>query len=290
MRQIPLLIGAIVAIVSTGCSPCADGTSNCEPGGMSSGEGNSPPDACAAGAACGSGKTFCCNGAESLSCAGGIYAQVAWCKGESESCDPNGGGCLCPPGAKRCIQQDPTQIQTCVSSGGKFQFQASPCPKFQYCKASDAACVSCLDECLVGDVECSEDKRFVKKCKKLGATDCKAAVWVLDFSCADKNMFCNKPSFTPSSDLDFCVNECGGRGIVLQGSECSIDPNVSCSVLYCNAATGQLEGDHAACLAAGTTCFADNQCASCNCTATTSMSGVCIGNTIKPCPTQNPCP
>ncbi|HRI71190.1 MAG TPA: hypothetical protein PK156_43455 [Polyangium sp.] len=313
MRQLSLLIGVVLAIASTGCPPCNDGSYQCDippdpsgTGGDSSsyssatgtypgtgGYGNAPlpppslPMACAAGASCLPGAPFCCNDDESLVCAGGVYAHMAWCNGESESCDSVGGGCSCPPGATRCIPEAPTQIQTCVPSGGNYEFQLSPCPPFKYCNTTTDSCESCIDECILGQVRCSSDKRFVERCQKLTGSGCNASVWVMDFSCADKNMYCSEPPFGPSSNLDYCVNECGGRGIVLQSSECSLDPNVPCSILYCNASTGTLEGDHIACLGAGYTCKTDSECASCSCSPTTH---VCVGNTTKPCPTQNPCP
>lgn len=185
---------------------------------------------------------------------------------------------MCKLGESRCLAEAPGMRQVCRPDlAGKNAFDTEPCSLGEICFADLDDCALAVDQCIVGTQTCSDDLSQVLECQRPLPLPNIAKLLPV-YSCAERDMACIQPGYTPKTLLDWCVNECGGRGLELGGSACQLDPVLPCGVLVCDYDTGVLKSDHLACLAVGFPCVQDAECAGCTCTG-----GICATGTPKVC-------
>lgn len=263
--------------ILAGCSTSAT-TVPAPAGGAGSAGGSGGDPACSEGLACDVEATpYCCSGADVMACVGGAFALKDRCVDGVSACDVGAGACACELGDRRC-EEDGERLAICVKGpDGAGQVMPKKCaaqcdPVAQGCAGE--VCTS--DLCSEGDRLCHPDLGQVLECQRLPPDNCAQFYPVV--SCLESGMLCNEPSMEPAGALDYCVNECGGRGVVLAGEVCDPAPDIPCAVLICDGSDG-LKPDHVACKGAGAACEIDNECASCQCDG-----GSCVGGATARCP------
>lgn len=193
----------------------------------------------------------------------------------------DGGTQDCDPGAssRRCVPGQPDVEEVChARNGDAGAWEPQPCGDGFSC-LEDEGCVPCPSKCPAGAITCSPDAREVLECNPTQPSGC--LDWVSVFVCPNAGLAsCELPpsNATVAEIKQYCLNECGGRGIPLTAAQCDLAPTLPCAFLVCNVDTHMLEPDHSACLGGGLTCQTDSDCASCTC-----QSNTCIGNTKRSC-------
>lgn len=209
-------------------------------------------------------------------------------RGAGDDEDDLGGG-SCTVGEMFC--DGPSREQVCSFEPTTLSVYLEPfdcapgatCLPFQDGSGQGRCKADFCDVCSVGERRCSPDRRALLRCERLPPFYC--AEFVEELLCSDHAMWCRLPETeaTPIAPLGYCVNACGGRGTPLAHHECDPVANVPCAVYVCSS-EGDLEPDHAACVAGGLECASDEQCASCNC-----VGGTCVGEVTARCPDALQC-
>lgn len=281
--KLALLISVVAGALysAAGCFP--DPTDEDEASGSGAGSTFNPPvpNACAEGSDCNVGtERFCCSSAVSgkvFECVGGKYQVRFECDELAAQCDAALGVCNCAVGSTQCTA-DQQNSQVCVDGlGGVNVVQTLNCENG--CDPDTGLCLGdCFDICVPGSSEpiCDPNLTQVLTCQK-GPNFC--AGYFPEFSCSALNMKCVQP-FEPLNDpLQYCVNECGGRGVELPGKVCDDVPGSPCATFVCGADKVSLVPDHTACKGGGLSCTTDEECNSCYCD-----HGVCSGDYEAYCP------
>lgn len=216
---------------------------------------------CKVGRTCIPNTDSCCDGSNVLQCIGGVYG------------DPG-------PANSACFN-DTTQL-VCING----DVDAVNCPAGHVCVSDQNECYMKppgVDDCVVGDLTCSGQS--VQRCERRPEADYNAR-WYFALSCSSDNMICDPPGFATTNPLQYCVNECGGRGIILDHAVCDAAEagEPPCAVYVCYG-TNALQLDHENCLGGGQSCTQNQECASCNCS-----NGSCQGNIPAHCPIAQQCP
>lgn len=239
-------------------------------------------ECCELNKSCNSQREFCCSEDTILQCVGTRYEEYQDCTSPVGTCREGSRDCECNIGDVGCF--DSTTEQRCQQGlGGAGQPQTYECAPATTC-TDGVGCEVCVDQCIVGEYSCSANGNQVLECERLPPNNCAGFVPVR--SCADSNMICVDSATSFNDPFQYCINECGGRGVALDHEVC--DPagtnEPPCAVYVCSGQTS-LALDHTACLAGGIPCIRDDQCASCDC-----LGGVCQGNNPAHCPEADGCP
>lgn len=206
----------------------------------------------------------------------GKETMLVWDDAGSNVCEKDG--------EKRCVADNVHVEEVCIigdaGPDGKGSWEAKSCASGQECL--DGGCGVCPAVCDAGAMNCSEDSKNVIVCDQAPPSDCFG--WVPLLNCRDAGMASClfPPAPSPNDPIQYCVNDCGGRGVPLVGTLCDVDPaHPGCGLLVCDEQTKQLVSDHVACLSGGLPCNANEECSSCLCS-----NQVCIGSAPSDCSNQ----
>lgn len=220
-----------------------------------------------------------CDGAQPCSCLDGHFRPSGpSCDLAKYDCDDTYGtaGCSCKIGATICDEATGKQGTCMAGANGLNDYAWDPCGAGEICSTDLGVCTPVADTCTPeGFIICSENNDLVLRCQIDTSTKHLTLVPVVD--CSEKTGFDHCAFATSGDPNQWCANVCGGTTPLLS-DVCDTDPAHDCGLLFCNEATGMLEGDHSACLAASASCLEDRECKSCNCTD----DGVCSPNPL-PC-------